>query len=60
MSNKKPAQLVKPVTQTTWHAPPVQTWPEAHVRPQAPQLPRSLVRSRQTPAQDDCPVGQTT
>jgi hypothetical protein len=47
-----PEQLVWPVTQSTRHIPSEQTSPEAHMRPQAPQLARSFVRLKHpTPVQ---------
>jgi hypothetical protein len=42
------------------HAPAPQTCPAAHALPQAPQLARSLWRSRQTPAHSLVPATQET
>ena len=44
-----PEQLVRPVPQEATQVLPLQTLPDGQAVPQAPQLLRSLVRSRQTP-----------
>ena len=50
-SRQTPEQLVVPDTQVTVHTLDTQICPDAQMRPQAPQLPVSLVRSRHTPEQ---------
>ena len=59
-SRHTPEQFVKPVGHDTTQVDPVQIVPEAHARPQAPQLLLSVVRSRHTPEQLVCPEPHVT
>ena len=49
-----------PATHETVHVPPEHTWPDAHARPQVPQLLLSVVRSRHTPEQLVVPATHDT
>ena len=59
-SRQTPEQLVVPARHETWHMLPEHTVPEAHARPQAPQLLLSVVRSRHTPEQLVVPIAHET
>jgi hypothetical protein len=58
VSRQAPLHSVSPAVHA--QALPPQLWSERQARLQAPQLARSTVRSRQTPAQLVSPVGQLT
>ena len=49
-----------PATHDTAHVPDEHTWPDGHELPHIPQLPRSVARSRQAPAQFVVPEPQDT
>ena len=60
MKTQNPPHDSCPVGHEVTHTLAVQTWPEAHARPHAPQLARSVWRSRHVPEQLVCPAAQLT
>jgi hypothetical protein len=53
-------QSVRPAAHDTRHTPAAQICPSAQLVPQAPQLARSVCRSRQVPEQLESPVPHDT
>ena len=53
-----PPQLARPPPHDAWQDEPVHTWPGMQAVPHAPQLARSVVRSRHTPPHSTSPPPQ--